>query len=360
MKSGFGRLVVYLAVVAALLIAALPHGAGAAPANQGASRTFPETGKTVSGRFLEVWQSQGDYATSLYINGFPITDKKPEVNYTDGKTYQTQWFERARYEEHPENKAPYDVLLGLLGVYVAEGRNDTPFKGVAKPATGTWFAETKHTISGAIETYFNKYGGVKQFGFPISEQFDEASKDVAGKTFTVQYFERQRMELHPENKGTQFEVLLGRLGAEQVGQSATPKTAIQRPANVADVLRLGRGQDPSVMLPYADNTLIGTYMRGFVFNSLTTRNEKAQVLPDLALFVPTIENGGAYYVGTGDAKHLVVKYKLKRGIKWADGQNFDSNDVIFTYKLWLNPDFPVPPARTPRCCRRSTTRTPTP
>jgi hypothetical protein len=34
---------------------------------------------------------------------------------SDGKQYQVQWFERARFELHPENAAPYDVLLGLLG-----------------------------------------------------------------------------------------------------------------------------------------------------------------------------------------------------------------------------------------------------
>jgi len=41
------------------------------------------------------------------------------------------------------------------------------------------------------------------------------SKDD-GKSYLVQYFQRQRFEYHPENKGTRFEVLLGRLGAEQV------------------------------------------------------------------------------------------------------------------------------------------------
>jgi hypothetical protein len=31
-------------------------------------------------------------------------------------TYTVQYFERARFERHPENQAPYDVLLGLLGI----------------------------------------------------------------------------------------------------------------------------------------------------------------------------------------------------------------------------------------------------
>ena len=35
-----------------------------------------------------------------------------------------------------------------------------------------------------------------------------------GKTYLVQYFERNRLEYHPENKGTPYEVLLGLLGVQ--------------------------------------------------------------------------------------------------------------------------------------------------
>jgi len=35
----------------------------------------------------------------------------------------------------------------------------------------------------------------------------------------VQYFERNRLEYHPENQGTKFEYLLGLLGAEQFKQT---------------------------------------------------------------------------------------------------------------------------------------------
>ena len=39
-----------------------------------------------------------------------------EKSSTDGSTYPTQHFERARFELHPENAGtPYEVLLGLLG-----------------------------------------------------------------------------------------------------------------------------------------------------------------------------------------------------------------------------------------------------
>jgi hypothetical protein len=35
-----------------------------------------------------------------------------------------------------------------------------------------------------------------------------------GKLYTVQYFERNRIEYHPENQGTKYEFQLGLLGVE--------------------------------------------------------------------------------------------------------------------------------------------------
>ena len=40
----------------------------------------------------------------------------------DGTTSSVQYFERARFEYHPENAAPYDVLLGQFGRRLLVGR----------------------------------------------------------------------------------------------------------------------------------------------------------------------------------------------------------------------------------------------
>ena len=63
------------------------------------------------------------------------------------------------------------------------------------------------------------------------------------------------------------------------------------------------------------------------------------VQPDLAVSVPTLDNGGAAYVGTGDNQRLVVTFHLKHGVRWFDGVEFTSADVLFTYHLVLNPEF---------------------
>ena len=80
---------------------------------QDTSHFFPETGETVSGRFLEYWNQKGGLAQQ----GFPISDLIQEKSDTDGKTYATQYFERAVFELHAEHAAPNDVLLSLLGVF---------------------------------------------------------------------------------------------------------------------------------------------------------------------------------------------------------------------------------------------------
>lgn len=325
-------------------------------AAQGSSRTI--NGHAVAGRFLEVWSSQGSEQANVYVNGLPITDRRAEVSLNDGKTYETQWFERARYEAHPGNAAPYDVLLGLLGTSLVEGRGavnpstgaprnpaDAPFVGIDKPAdadgrTIVWFPETKHTISGKILEYWNKYGGLKQFGFPLSEPLQELSPSD-GKTYTVQYFERNRFELHPE-KTAPYEVELGLLGVQQYKAQPIPagQLPISPPAGgttTKDTLVMAVSQEPSSLFPMFESTAVAQLVSEPLYSSLVNRDSSDNLYPEVAWYVPTLENGGAFYAGGGDNQHLVVKYKLRPGIKWADGQEITSADVAFYQKLITDP-----------------------
>lgn len=76
-----------------------------------ACQTFPQTGKTVCGLFLTYWRTHGGLAQQ----GYPISDVFKEQS-SNGQVYDTQYFERAVFERHPENAGtPYEVLLSLLG-----------------------------------------------------------------------------------------------------------------------------------------------------------------------------------------------------------------------------------------------------
>ncbi len=177
-----------------------------------ASRQDFATGYTLRGPFLDFWNKHG----GLRQFGLPITRELIE-KLDDGKEYVIQYTERARFEYHPENDAASKVQLGLLGDKLAEGRqNEQPFQrtpAMANPVA-TYFGETGHNMAASIGDYWKKYGGLPVFGYPISEQFSEQSP-TDGKTYMVQYFERNRLEYHPENANPQYKVLLGLLGTQQ-------------------------------------------------------------------------------------------------------------------------------------------------
>ncbi|MEA2574555.1 MAG: hypothetical protein QOH93_1853 [Chloroflexia bacterium] len=173
-----------------------------------AAQTFPQTGKTVQGEFMRYWSSNGGLAQF----GYPISTEMQEVSDTDGKTYTVQYFERAVFELHPENRAPYEVLLTLLGSmqYVKKYPGGAPGQ-VPNAAPGSMlFAETGKRLGGMFLQYWKANGGLARQGFPISDEFKEVSP-VDGKTYTVQYFERSVFEWHPENKPP-YQVLLSPLG----------------------------------------------------------------------------------------------------------------------------------------------------
>jgi len=171
---------------------------------------FPETGHSVGHGFLRYWQQFG----GLPIFGYPITDEMQE----DGIT--VQYFERARFEWHPgSNPARYDVELGLVGVEAAQTYGlyhiavfAPLFVLPATPASRSdcsYFAATQHNLCGGFRAYWDKFGGLSIFGYPISEEFvQDPSSGVV-----VQYFERARFEWHPGTNSARYDVDLGLVGA---------------------------------------------------------------------------------------------------------------------------------------------------
>ncbi|HEU4792159.1 MAG TPA: polysaccharide deacetylase family protein [Nitrolancea sp.] len=179
---------------------------GAVPAE---TRYFPETGHWLSHGFLGYWERFG----GLPIFGYPLTEEFQENGVT------VQYFERARFEWHPGSwPERYDVLLGLLGNTATAGRSgEAPFRPTSAKSNCDFYAPTGHNLCGGFRGYWNAFGGLPIFGYPISEEFAERNPDD-GQVYTVQYFERARFEWHPGSWPERYDVLLGRLGADELAR----------------------------------------------------------------------------------------------------------------------------------------------
>jgi spore germination protein len=108
-------------------LAATPPFQPAKNNGQGHCRYFPETQHNVCSSFIDYWQSHGldlsdagnSYRESLALFGLPISE--PFSDTQAGVT--VQYFERAIFEYHPENKGtPFEILLSLLGNQVLKNR----------------------------------------------------------------------------------------------------------------------------------------------------------------------------------------------------------------------------------------------
>jgi hypothetical protein len=166
---------------------------------------FSETGHTLRGDFLSYWEKYGGLAQF----GYPITEEFTETLGLDNKEYKVQYFQRNRFERHAENADPrYKVLIGALGRdFHAADPSTSPIGG------SIYFRETGHNLSSTFKEYWETHGGLFVHGYPITERLTEKSP-TDGKTYEVQYFERSRLEYHPENAGSPHEVLLGLLGVQ--------------------------------------------------------------------------------------------------------------------------------------------------
>jgi hypothetical protein len=190
---------------------------------------FPATGHSISGEFKRYYESHGlemgDHGISaresLALFGYPVSEAYDEINAEDGQRYRVQYFERARFELHPENQPPYRVLLGRLGFSslihrrsgaepVLPNSDPTP-----PPPTCARFPETGYSTCAPFTAYWQRHGGLPVFGFPIANMRQEQNQ-TDGKLYDTQWFERERMEYHPENAGTPYDVLLGLLGSEEL------------------------------------------------------------------------------------------------------------------------------------------------
>jgi len=177
---------------------------------------FPQTGYWMRGAMWKYWQQHG----GLDQQGYPISEESIEPDRLNpGQFHSTQYFERAVFEQHPENAGtPYEILLTQLGTYRYKARygefgEDAPPQTANKtPGQSQFFPETSHWVGGRFLQYWQQHGGLTQFGYPISDEFVEKSDLDPGKSYTVQYFERAVFEYHPENPAGQFDVLLAQLG----------------------------------------------------------------------------------------------------------------------------------------------------
>lgn len=107
----------------------------------------------------------------------------------------------------------------------------------------------------------------------------------------------------------------------------------------ADTAVLALQQEPDTLHPGIGSMMARTIVNSAIFPGCVGQNEKVEWIGLGCESVPTLENGGAKFVGEGADKHLEVTYKIKKGWRWTDGTPVTAKDAVYQWKLIMDPEF---------------------
>jgi len=121
-------------------------------------------------------------------------------------------------------------------------------------------------------------------------------------------------------------VLAAFSGCSKKPEKAEPRTST---LTAGGKISVGSAIEPETWNPLISELAAVQDVGRLVFAGLLLQNEKGEWIADLAQEVPTQANGGI------SADGLTWTYRLKRDLKWQDGQPITAQDIRFTFDFIL-------------------------
>jgi peptide/nickel transport system substrate-binding protein len=116
-----------------------------------------------------------------------------------------------------------------------------------------------------------------------------------------------------------------------VAMAATPFTYKPTKAGGGGTLKLLWWEAPTLLNPHFANGTKDQDGSRLFYEPLAAWDPEANLSLVLAAEVPSVQNGGISEDGT------FVIWKLKKGVKWHDGEPFTADDVVFNWQYASNP-----------------------
>src|SRR5580692_4622988 len=113
--------------------------------------------------------------------------------------------------------------------------------------------------------------------------------------------------------------------------ACAPVVATHSGGRQTQTLHVALPGQPNTLNPLLGPQFYENYVYEAIFSGLTVIDSRGNVIPDLAIAVPTIANGGISH----DGRTLI--YRLRPNLKWQDGVPLTADDVAFTYGLMRDP-----------------------
>lgn len=110
--------------------------------------------------------------------------------------------------------------------------------------------------------------------------------------------------------------------------AATTSAPAASGSGAKKLLRIGYGGEIDTLNPLTSQFLIDIHLT--MIEGLIVSNDKNEYIAVLAKEIPTVENGGVKELPDGKTE---ITWQLRQGVKWHDGTDFTSDDVVYTWKF---------------------------
>src|SRR5471030_1790042 len=127
--------------------------------------------------------------------------------------------------------------------------------------------------------------------------------------------------------------LLGSIVFATVVAACAP---VAGPAGRPDRLIIAQSREPSSLNPIFDAGFVNAELGSLAFSYLLGSVRDGEVTADTTVVIPSRANGGISRDG------LTITYHLRPGMRWHDGAALTARDILFTYRLIMNPATLVP------------------
>jgi len=127
-------------------------------------------------------------------------------------------------------------------------------------------------------------------------------------------------------------------GQAEVKPTSVPATEVPEPtaAPVKSSITIVIAEDPPSFNATVNAAGFDVLVMELVMLGLADLDEQGNAFPELAVEIPTVENGGV--VIDEENWTMDVTWKMRQDILWADGVPVTAEDVVFTYNAVVDPE----------------------
>ena len=141
---------------------------------------------------------------------------------------------------------------------------------------------------------------------------------------------------------TIVETVVVEMEVTAVPPTEVPPTAVPEMVE-SDTVVFAMQQEPDTLHPLITSMTASNQVLGALIMGCMAQNEAAEwVNLGCDGEIPTLENGGTVWVGEGADMHMEITHKIRDGWRWTDGTPVTPADIIYTWKLIMDPDFQIP------------------